>query len=91
MFAVHGGLSPRFETIDQLRQETRNIKELEPESVISDLLWSDPSEDLPMGTHFKVRAESLKSESQEHRDSLSLGITSWCWLVIWSSASEKVL
>eukprot|EP01127_Copromyxa_protea_P001908 TRINITY_DN11810_c0_g1_i1.p1 TRINITY_DN11810_c0_g1~~TRINITY_DN11810_c0_g1_i1.p1 ORF type:complete len:357 (-),score=36.96 TRINITY_DN11810_c0_g1_i1:16-960(-) len=47
VFCVHGGLSPKLSTIDKLRKQKRGIKELIPGTVISDLLWSDPGEDLP--------------------------------------------
>lgn len=41
IFAVHGGLSPSFHLLDQLQVANRFI-EPDSESLIADLLWSDP-------------------------------------------------
>lgn len=42
-FCCHGGLSPSFDTIDQLRDIDRRI-EVPHEGTMCDLLWSDPDE-----------------------------------------------
>lgn len=43
VFAVHGGLSPAFNTLDQLRLLNRK-QEVPQEGAMSDMLWSDPDE-----------------------------------------------
>ena len=45
IFCVHGGLSPSLEKLDELMKLHR-VKEIEHEGVISDILWSDPEEDI---------------------------------------------
>ena len=45
IFCVHGGLSPNLENLDELSKLQR-VKEIEHEGVISDILWSDPEEDM---------------------------------------------
>lgn len=41
---IHGGLSPRFQNIDQLRKQiTRPISSFEENKLFSDILWSDPA------------------------------------------------
>ena len=42
-FAVHGGLSPSIDTLDQIRKLDR-VREPPPEGALADLLWSDPDE-----------------------------------------------
>lgn len=42
-FCCHGGLSPSFDTIDQLRSIDRKI-EVPHEGTMCDVLWSDPDE-----------------------------------------------
>ncbi|EFC41233.1 hypothetical protein NAEGRDRAFT_80773 [Naegleria gruberi] len=44
IFCVHGGLSPSIATLDQIRVLER-FKDVPSEGPISDLLWSDPSQD----------------------------------------------
>lgn len=41
MFCLHGGLSPSFTTIDEIRQMDR-LKEVPHVGMMCDLLWSDP-------------------------------------------------
>lgn len=53
VFCVHGGLSPRINTIDQIQLLDRG-HELSNEGILADLLWSDPEEGLKMNsTYFK--------------------------------------
>lgn len=47
-FCCHGGLSPAFETIDQLNKIDRKI-EVPHEGAMCDLLWSDPDENKGWG------------------------------------------
>ncbi|KAI4293015.1 serine/threonine-protein phosphatase 2A catalytic subunit [Pancytospora philotis] len=42
-FCCHGGLSPSFDTLDQLRSIDRRV-EVPHEGTMCDLLWSDPDE-----------------------------------------------
>jgi len=42
-FCCHGGLSPSFDTIDQLRAIDRKV-EIPHDGVMCDVLWSDPDE-----------------------------------------------
>lgn len=42
-FCCHGGLSPSFDTIDQLQEIDRRV-EVPHEGIMCDLLWSDPDE-----------------------------------------------
>ena len=41
---MHGGLSPKIETIDQIRNIDR-FQEVPFEGAVTDLLWSDPSDE----------------------------------------------
>lgn len=43
IFAMHGGLSPSIETLDDVRSHDR-IQEVPHEGPLCDLLWSDPEE-----------------------------------------------
>ena len=45
LFAVHGGLSPKLNRIDNIHNLNR-VQEIEPDGIISDLMWSDPDEDV---------------------------------------------
>ena len=64
IFCVHGGLSPNLENLDELAKLQR-IKEIEHEGVISDILWSDPEEDMegyrisPRGAGFLFGADAV--------------------------------
>jgi len=44
-FCIHGGLSPEFKKIDVLNSIERN-KEIPEKGIITDLIWSDPKEDV---------------------------------------------
>ncbi|OQS53468.1 serine/threonine protein phosphatase PP2A [Ecytonucleospora hepatopenaei] len=44
MFACHGGLSPNFSTLDELRKIDRKV-EVPHTGVMCDILWSDPAEE----------------------------------------------
>lgn len=43
IFALHGGLSPSLETLDQVRNLDR-VRETPHEGAICDLVWSDPDD-----------------------------------------------
>lgn len=45
IMCVHGGLSPRLRTIDTINGLYR-FQEIENEGILSDLLWSDPDEEI---------------------------------------------
>lgn len=74
IFAVHGGLSPVINTIDEVRLLDRK-QEVPHEGPMSDLLWSDP-EDIetwgvsPRGAGYIFGAEVAKAFN--HRNGLSL-------------------
>ena len=44
VFAVHGGLSPTIETLDDIRMKIDRFQEIPHEGSFCDLLWSDPEE-----------------------------------------------
>eukprot|EP00835_Amoeboradix_gromovi_P007031 NODE_1006_length_2292_cov_0.248518.p1 type:complete len:267 gc:universal NODE_1006_length_2292_cov_0.248518:1325-525(-) len=44
MFVVHGGLSPLFQELDQLRLIDR-FMEIPSDGIMADIMWSDPSAD----------------------------------------------
>lgn len=83
VFCVHGGLSPKLDTIDQLRQVSRN-EELKVDSVISDLLWSDPSEDLVLD-QWQVK------QTSRFLFTLKTGISTRCRLAFWSKTRNTLL
>ena len=43
VFALHGGMSPSIDTLDQVRKLDR-VREVPHEGAISDLVWSDPDD-----------------------------------------------
>lgn len=45
LFAVHGGISPHLNNIDELYHLNRK-QEIPKEGIITDLAWSDPSDDI---------------------------------------------
>jgi serine/threonine-protein phosphatase 4 catalytic subunit len=44
VFAVHGGLSPTLQTIDDIRTKINRKQEVPHEGTFCDLLWSDPDD-----------------------------------------------
>jgi serine/threonine-protein phosphatase 6 catalytic subunit len=48
LFCVHGGISPEYRTIDQIRTIQRN-QEIPQEGGYCDLMWSDPEEHVEDG------------------------------------------
>lgn len=74
VFCVHGGLSPSIDTIDHIRILDR-IEEINHESPMGDLLWSDPEE--RHGWSFSPRGAGYcfgedVSEAFNHSNSLRL-------------------
>jgi diadenosine tetraphosphatase ApaH/serine/threonine PP2A family protein phosphatase len=47
-FCLHGGLSPEFDKIDQIKHINR-VQEIPHNGVMCDLLWSDPDDDNKQG------------------------------------------
>ena len=45
IFCIHGGLSPEFKKIEEINKIDRK-KDILNEGIISDLVWSDPSEEI---------------------------------------------
>ena len=64
VFRVHGELSPNLDNLDELVKLQR-VKETEHEGVISDILWSDPEEDIegfrisPRGAGFLFEGNTI--------------------------------
>jgi protein phosphatase len=64
-FAVHGGIGPDVESIQQLRDIKRPITEFD-DSVLDSILWSDPSDEIDMfqksmrGTGYEFGATAFK-------------------------------
>ena len=46
IFCVHGGLSPSIRTIDQIRYTIERNNEIPHTGAFSDLMWSDPEDDM---------------------------------------------
>ncbi|EFO13166.2 hypothetical protein LOAG_15365, partial [Loa loa] len=42
ILCMHGGLSPYLNSLDDIRNIKRPIKEMEESPLVCDLLWSDP-------------------------------------------------
>lgn len=73
-FCCHGGLSPSFDTIDQLREIDRRV-EVPHEGIMCDVLWSDPDEmrgwgQSPRGAGFTFGADI--TEAFCRRNNLSM-------------------
>ena len=45
IFCIHGGLSPEFKKIEEINKIDRK-KDIPREGIITDLIWSDPSEEI---------------------------------------------
>ena len=61
VLAVHGGLSPSIDTIDQIQRLTR-FAEIPEDGPVCDLLWSDPGDSMgfslsPRGAGFTFGAD----------------------------------
>jgi serine/threonine-protein phosphatase 2A catalytic subunit len=74
IFCLHGGLSPKMETLDEVRGLDR-IQEIPHEGPMCDLLWSDPDERAgwgmsPRGAGYTFGQDI--SEAFNHRNNLSL-------------------
>eukprot|EP00892_Ulva_mutabilis_P009774 jgi/Ulvmu1/7169/UM034_0077.1 len=74
VFAVHGGLSPNIETLDNIRLLDRK-KEVPHDGPMCDLLWSDPDEIegwniSPRGAGFLFGGDVCSSFNQANRISL---------------------
>ena len=57
LFCVHGGLSPKLRTIDTINGLYR-FQEIENEGILSDLLWSDPDEEINGYVYFSISNHS---------------------------------
>lgn len=74
VFAVHGGLSPNIDTLDNIRLLDRK-KEVPHDGPMCDLLWSDPDEIegwniSPRGAGFLFGGDVCSSFNQSNRISL---------------------
>lgn len=74
IFCLHGGLSPKLETLDEVRGLSR-VQEIPHEGPMCDLLWSDPDDRAgwgmsPRGAGYTFGQDI--SEAFNHRNGLSL-------------------
>lgn len=67
ILCVHGGISPNLLNIDQIQSLQRPIYDYENESLIADLVWSDPSDETQdfqksfRGSGYLYGSEAVKS------------------------------
>lgn len=66
-FCIHGGLSPKFDHIDDINSIHRPIKTFEESGLLSDLVWGDPShgstlfDENPRGRGFMFNGEAIRT------------------------------
>ncbi|KAL0245197.1 hypothetical protein GEMRC1_009277 [Eukaryota sp. GEM-RC1] len=74
IFCLHGGLSPSFETVDQIRALDRKM-EAPHEGAMCDILWSDPDERIGWGASPRGAGYTFGQDISEtfcHRNKLKL-------------------